>query len=167
MLYWHEPPIWSMTVYGEEVGRGLVGHGGLHSPPRCLCPPLTPPSHRPAAIYHSWDWSELEMWRGWGVASLFNHPQLQHTHTRTHLHPWLPPPATPTLHSAMPLLPLYPTPPTCSRWIIDVALRLKRSAYTCVCVFGMVSSLPTMRWKNTHAINSCTYKHMQWYRKDA
>ena len=115
-----------------------MGHGGLHSPPRCLCPPLTPPSHRPAAIYHSWDWSELEMWRGWGVASLFNHPQLQHTHTHTHTSPPLIAPSRHT-HSPFSHAPTTPLPPPSHLLSLNnrCCFKIKEECvHVCVCVWN-------------------------------
>lgn len=108
--------------------------------PLCLCLPLPPPSQRPATILPFMG-LELKMCTGWGLPPLKK--QNTHTHAHTHsishlhtcLHPWLPPHSTPSFYSAMPQLPLYPAPPTCSRWIIDAALRIKTSVYICICVF--------------------------------
>lgn len=121
MPYWHEPPIWTVAVYREEVRRGVGGSWGLYTLSRSLSS-STPASQQLPAIFHSWDKSKLKMWKGLGVVSLFSIILISNTHTHTNRHPWLPhthPPHSPTPATS------YPTPPTCSCWIIDVAITLK------------------------------------------
>lgn len=106
VAYWHEPSIWSMTVYKEEVRRGLLGH-------RLFIPPSSPLSSSYFSISVQLKFTIHGIRGSWkcakdgGVASLFNHPPPQHTHIHTHTSLPLiaPPPFTPTSHSA-PIPPL-------------------------------------------------------------
>lgn len=105
MPWWHEPSIWSMTVYREEVRRGLVD---LYSPSLALSTSYFSTSARLQFTIHgirvSW---KCVRDRGLPLFLFILNPNT-HTHTHTRLHPWLPPfllTHFPFSHAPTPLLP--------------------------------------------------------------
>lgn len=52
MPYWHEPPIWTVAVYREEVRRGVGGSWGLYTLSLSLSS-SSPASQQLPAIFHS------------------------------------------------------------------------------------------------------------------
>lgn len=114
----HPSELWQCIE--RKSGGGLVGHE-VFIPFLGLC--LPPLLHLSNCLQFSIHGTRVS-WKcekGWGL-SLFFQSSSSPTHTHTNRHPWLPhthPPHSPTPATS------YPTPPTCSCWIIDVAITLK------------------------------------------